>query len=112
MSRICWRLTFSKLRSSRTRWIVWRSRRRSVVDGVNHRKRRLAFAQIAGHGLAQHFFSRRQVEHVIDNLECQADGRGRMLRARLLAASVAPASTAPSRMETENRQAVLRKIRS
>ena len=34
----------------------------------------LAFAQIAGHGLAQNFFGGGEVEHVVDDLESQADG--------------------------------------
>jgi hypothetical protein len=80
---------------------------RAVVDGVDHRERGLALAQVAGHGLAQNLFGGRQVEHVIDNLEGQADSPAIGGQARLLA-SEAPASTAPRRIETEKRQAVLR----
>ena len=40
-----------------------------MIEGVNHGKRCLAFAQVAGHRLAQHFFARRQIQHIVDNLE-------------------------------------------
>jgi hypothetical protein len=43
----------------------------------------LAFAQVAGDGLAQHFFGRGQVEHVVDDLEGQADGAAVAARLRL-----------------------------
>jgi hypothetical protein len=55
-----------------------------VVDGVDHRERGLALAQIAGHGLAQNLFGSRQVEHVVDNLEGQADSAAIGGQARLL----------------------------
>ena len=84
----------------------------AVIDGVDDGERGLAFAQIAGDRLAQDLFGRGQIENVIDNLEGEADRAAIGCKVVLPAASVAPASTAPRRMETENRQAVLRKIRS
>ncbi len=48
-------------------------RRIAALQRMQHGHRRFAFAQIAGDGLAQHFFRGRQVEHVIDDLEGHAE---------------------------------------
>ena len=70
------------------------------------------FAKITGHGFSQNFFRRGQIENIIDNLESEADGPGHSWPELLPGRGLPPASVAPSFIETEKRQAVLRKMRS
>ena len=47
--------------------------RGAVIERVNDGERGFAFAQIAGDGLAKHFFGRGEIEHVVDNLKRKTD---------------------------------------
>ncbi len=47
--------------------------RRAMIEGVNDGEGGFAFAQIAGDGLAEYFFSRCEVQHIVDNLERKTD---------------------------------------
>ena len=53
--------------------MVARSSGRAALQSMQHRPGGLAFAQVAGHRLAEHFFGGGQVEHVVDNLERHAE---------------------------------------
>ena len=82
--------------------------RRAAFQRVDHRHGDFAFAQIAGHWLAQNIFRGSEIENVIHDLECHSQIAA-VLRARFSSCSgVAPPRIAPIFMHTENRHAVLR----
>src|SRR5580698_2739428 len=56
--------------------------RRSLFQRVDERQRNFALSQIAAHGLAEYFFVRCEVQHVVDELECDAQVPGEFAQPR------------------------------